>query len=144
MGENKNWLIITSVAFGVGFSLSLAVTRQVRTSALISLITIPASAAGVFVANRQRQQEMFMFLKADIKTLEQQKEALKRSLQTLQDYQDATQATHAQAQQELEAKLQQLQTQLDADQQKHHSLQSDLAALEQQRQTLEQAVARLR
>ncbi|HIK54211.1 MAG TPA: hypothetical protein IGS37_03495, partial [Synechococcales cyanobacterium M55_K2018_004] len=140
----KNWLIVTSVAFGVGFSLSLAVTRQVRTSALMGLVTIPASAAGVFVANRQRQQEVFTGLQAEIRKLERQKETLKRSLQTLQDYQAATQATYVQAQQELDANLQQLQTQLEADQQKHHSLQSDLAALEQQRQTLEQALATTR
>ncbi len=139
----RNWLVFASVAFGVGFSLSLPITRQVKNSALIGLVTIPASAAGAFVVSRQRQQEVFAVLETEIKALEQQKDALKRSLQTLSNYQEATEATYAEKQGELEAQIQQLQTQLDIGEQQKQTFQQDLTALEEKKQVLQLDISSL-
>jgi predicted nucleic acid-binding Zn-ribbon protein len=139
----RNWLIFASVVFGVGFSLSLPITRQVKNSALIGLVTIPASAAGAFVVSRQRQQEVFAVLETEIKVLEQQKDALKRSLQTLSTYQEAVEATYAEKQRELEAQIQQLQAQLDEGEQQKQSAQREFTALEEKQKTLRLDISEL-
>ncbi len=111
----KTWLKITSLAFGIGFGLSLPVTRNMKDSALVGLASIPASTSAFIILNKQRQQEVSTFLKEEVRILQQQKDRLNRSLQELQD-------------------------QLITDTQKLSSLQYELETLQQNKETLQQTV----
>ena len=55
---SKKWLILGSVSFGVGLSLSLIINKDIKQAALTGLLSVPATAAGVLVTEHQRQQRL--------------------------------------------------------------------------------------
>ena len=55
---SKKWLILGSVSFGVGLSLSLIINKDIKQAALTGLLSVPATTAGVLVTEHQRQQKL--------------------------------------------------------------------------------------
>ena len=55
---SKKWLILGSVSFSVGLSLSLIINKDVKQAALTGLLSVPATAAGVSVVEHQRRQKL--------------------------------------------------------------------------------------
>ncbi|MBD2065938.1 hypothetical protein H6F93_00010, partial [Leptolyngbya sp. FACHB-671] len=132
----KNWLVLGSVAFGVGFSLSLPITRNIKDSALVGLIAVPAATAGAFAVSRQQKQEvgmLFSSLQAEVQTFEQQKDTLRQSVVAFRDRQKASEEKCSQ----LDAQIEQLQTQLDTDEQQKQAIHQELITLEEQKQAVQ-------
>lgn len=138
----KNWLILSSVAFGVSFSLSLPITRNVKDSVLAGLVAAPAAMAGALVVSRQQKQELgaiFSSLQTDIQALEQQKEIIKQSIAVSQ----AREKTFQESSSHLEIQIGQLQAQLDEREQQKQAIEQELNVLEQQKQALQTSAASL-
>jgi chromosome segregation ATPase len=55
---NKKWLILGTVSFSVGLSLSLVINRDIKEAALTGLLSVPATVAGVSVTEHQRRQKL--------------------------------------------------------------------------------------
>lgn len=55
---SKKWLIIGTVSFSVGLSLSLVIDRDIKQAALTGLLSVPATVAGVSVIEYQRRQKL--------------------------------------------------------------------------------------
>lgn len=79
----KNRLLLSSVAFGVSFCLSLLVNRDIKTALRTGLITVPATLCGVVVGNRKHRtqhQSTLTALQTQIPQLERRESELKQSL----------------------------------------------------------------
>ena len=75
----KRWLLLGSVAFGVGFGVSLSFQRDVKQAAFNGLAAVPASAVVLTLVARQKHQSLsyeLVHLETKIYELEQQKQAL--------------------------------------------------------------------
>lgn len=82
----KNPFLLVSVAFGVSFSLSLVVKRDIKTAFLTGLITVPATFSGVVaVTSKQRTQQKLTLtdLEGQIYQLEGWETQLNQSLLAL-------------------------------------------------------------
>lgn len=126
--SSKHWLLLGSVAFGVGFGLSLPFNRDIKQAALIGLTAIPAATAGALVVTHQQKRSLgtvFSSLHEDIQALEQQKSRLLK-------------ATH-----EGTAKKQQVQVQLDELQSQLTQLEAELSTQREQKQSLEHTITLL-
>lgn len=55
---SKKWLILGSVSFSVGLSLSLIIDKDLKQAALTGLLSIPTTTAGVLVTEYQRKQKL--------------------------------------------------------------------------------------
>ena len=55
---SKKWLILGSVSFSVGLSLSLIINRDIKQAALTGLLSVPATVAGVSITEHQRRQKL--------------------------------------------------------------------------------------
>lgn len=55
---NKKWLILGTVSFSVGLSLSLVITKNIKQAALTGLLSVPATVAGISVTEYQRKQKL--------------------------------------------------------------------------------------
>jgi predicted nucleic acid-binding Zn-ribbon protein len=55
---SKKWLIIGTVSFSVGLSLSLVINKDIKQAALTGLLSVPATVAGVSVTEYQRRQKL--------------------------------------------------------------------------------------
>ena len=55
---SKKWLILGSVSFSVGLSLSLIINKDIKRAALTGLLSVPAATAGVLVTEHQRKQKL--------------------------------------------------------------------------------------
>lgn len=131
----KDWLVLGSVAFGIGFSLSLPITRNIKDSALVGLTTIPAATSGVLVLSRQQKRQigmLFSSLQAEVQTLEQQKQSLDQTIATIHEQQQGAEDKLSQ----LNAQLEQSQTQLSSHAQQHQTIQQELVSLETQKRSL--------
>jgi hypothetical protein len=131
----KDWLVLGSVAFGIGFSLSLPITRNIKDSALVGLTAIPAATSGVLVLSRQQKRQigmLFSSLQAEIQTLEQQKQLLDQTIATIREQQQGAEGRLSQ----LNTQLQQLQTQLNSKVQQEQTIQQELVTLEIQKRSL--------
>lgn len=54
---NKKWLILGTVSFSIGLSLSLVINKDIKQAALTGLLSIPATTAGVLITEYQRRQK---------------------------------------------------------------------------------------
>lgn len=91
----KNWLLLSSVAFGVGFGLSLPLNRDVKQAALTGLTTVPAAAAGVIAVDllqKRRFGTAFLTLHTEIEELEQKKQGMSQSLIIAKNQQESLEA----------------------------------------------------
>jgi myosin heavy subunit len=55
---NKKWLILGTVSFSVGLSLSLVINRDIKQAAWTGLLSVPATVAGASVTEYQRRQKL--------------------------------------------------------------------------------------
>lgn len=154
----KNWLILGALTFGVGFSISLILDKDIKRAALTGLITLPATAAGVSVMEYRRKQQLsdtLSRLQARVEELEKQEAGLNQSLSRLETQTEdlkqqqialeqllATAITDKkQVEQALAARqteLDQLQTQVTVQQNHKQELEQALVTLKIQKQQLEQ------
>lgn len=82
----KNKLLLSSVAFGISFALSLLINRNVKTALITGLISVPATLVGVFVVNgkqRIQQKRDLNQLEAQIYQLKLQEVQLNKSLSAI-------------------------------------------------------------
>lgn len=131
----KDWLVLGSVAFGIGFSLSLPITHNIKDSTLIGLIAIPAATGGELMLSRQQKRQIGMIsslLQAEVQTLQQQKQLLGQTIANLREQQQGAENGLSQ----LNAQLEQLQTQLIEEHQQKQAIQQELAILETQKRSL--------
>jgi hypothetical protein len=54
----KNWFLLTSISCGVGFTFTLALSKNLQQSALAGLGTVPAIATSLTMLARQRKEEI--------------------------------------------------------------------------------------
>jgi predicted nucleic acid-binding Zn-ribbon protein len=112
----KDWLVLGSVAFSVGFGLSLPFTKDVRQSLLAGATTVPAASAGVWAVTQWRKSTIaaaFSSLQSEVQTLEDQRRELQRSLEQTQ--QQATLVeSDLQTQQQVQQQLEQTTTTLES------------------------------
>ncbi len=146
----KTWIISISLAFGIGFGLNFAVTRNMKSSALVGLVSISASASAFIIVNRQRQQEATTVLTEEIRILQQQTDGLNRSLQVLKDnYTQTKLQLEAKTKElsnqkrELENEKQKLKDQLTNDRREQERIQQELNNLVTRRQYLTNETTRL-
>ena len=55
---NRKWLILGTVPFSVGLSLSLIINRDIKYAALTGLLSVPATVAGVSITEHQRRKKL--------------------------------------------------------------------------------------
>jgi uncharacterized protein YdcH (DUF465 family) len=129
----KQWLLLSSVAFGVGFSVSLPFNRDLKQSAFAGLAAVPATSAVLLIVQRgQRRQfrQTLGNLQTEIHDLEVKKQNLSTSLTTA-----TTTAEHLQTQiAGLQPELAQLQMALLALQEQQQFESKKLTDLECQQQ----------
>ncbi|BAY12981.1 chromosome partitioning protein ParA [Calothrix sp. NIES-2098] len=145
----KNWLILGAIGFGVGFSISLALERDIKRAALTGLIAIPATSVGAFVTdNRRRKQlnESLLPLQTRVaefekqaENLKQQKVSLETAIATGQENKQQVETTLG----NLQIELSQLQNLLVTQQNKKSAIEQDLVELEAQKQQTTEKYNRL-
>jgi len=132
----NNLLLLGSVAFGMSFSLSLLITRDIKTAGLTGLITVPATISAIVVVNRkQRTQQKLPLnsLKNQIHQLKQRKAQLIQSLSsTLTEKQKTDTNINF-----LKVELSQLYTQVAEQRSYKQQISQDLTTLKEQRGQLE-------
>jgi chromosome segregation ATPase len=146
----RQWLFLSSVAFGIGFGISLPFNRDFKQSSINGLVAIPASAAVLWITRRQQHQllsQELTQLKNTICELEIQKQSISASV-------SETTATSAKIQQKIEIKqleldnlqndIQSRQAQLQVEsaklcelEQLHQEQQIKIVALDTEKQTIE-------
>jgi chromosome segregation ATPase len=83
---NKKWLIIGTISFSVGLSLSLVINRDIKQAALTGLLSVPATTAAILVTEYQRKQKLNDRISTQQKQLQgliQQEAELKHSMPVL-------------------------------------------------------------
>jgi hypothetical protein len=138
----KQWLLLSSIAFGVGFSVSLPFNRDVKQSAFAGLATVPATSAVLFIVQRRQQKkgrESLGALQVEIDDLEAKKQNLLVALAnaTTTSEQLQTQIT------ELRPDLEHLQVILQDLQERQQAERQGLADLEYQQQERQALIAGL-
>lgn len=124
----KDWFILGSVAFSIGFGFSLPLTRDVRQSLLAGATTVPAATAGVWAVTQRRKQSIataFSSLQSEVQSLESQRQDLERSLQ------------------QAKRQAEQLEASLQAQQTEKQQLEQITAGLAKQKRDLDQEAQRL-
>jgi hypothetical protein len=90
----KNWLLITSVTFGVGFGATMLWNKDPGQSAISGLAGVSGVAASMVLLSRQRKQELerqLQSIQVTVNILEQQELSLSKQLQSDQDNRQAVQ-----------------------------------------------------
>jgi hypothetical protein len=90
----KNWLLITSVTFGVGFGATMLWNKDPGQSAISGLAGVSGVAASMVLLSRQRKQELerqLQSIQVTVNILEQQELSLGKQLQSDQDNRQAVQ-----------------------------------------------------
>jgi hypothetical protein len=80
----KNWVMLTSLSFGIGFGSTLLISRNLQQSTLTGLITIPAVVTSIAILSRQRKEEIdrqATKLKIHLDILKQQESLIAEQLQ---------------------------------------------------------------
>lgn len=145
----KDWLILGSVAFSVGFGLSLPLTKDVRQSLLAGATTVPAAGAGVWAVTQRQKQTIataFSSLQSEVQSLEHQHQDLARSLQQtkLQAGQlEADRQTQENAKQQLEQATAVLESRKRQLEEETYRLQKWLQELRAQETTLNGSLSQL-
>jgi hypothetical protein len=139
----KQWLLFSSVAFGVGFSVSLPFNRDLKQSAFVGLAAVPATSAALLMAQQSQRRKSSRIcgnLQAEIDDLESKKQNLSASLIT-----STTTAEQLQSQiAGLQPDLSQLQMALMALQEQQQVEGRKLTDLEAQQQNQQTRIAALR
>ncbi len=100
----KNWLLITSVPFFVGFSATMLWNKDPGQSALAGSAGVLGVATGMGLSRQQRKQELerqLQSIQVMVKTLEQQEKTLGQQLQNHQDNRQTVQQQVEQLEQQL-------------------------------------------
>jgi myosin heavy subunit len=100
----KNWLLITSVPFVVGFSATMLWNKNPGQSALAGSAGVLGVATGMGLSRQQRKQELerqLQSIQVTVKTLEQQEKTLGQQLQNHQDNRQTVQHQVEQLEQQL-------------------------------------------
>lgn len=145
----KDWLILGSVAFSVGFGLSLPLTKDVRQSLLAGATTVPAAGAGVWSVTQRRKSTIaaaFSALQSEVHTLEHQRQELARSLQETKLQTEQLKAdvqTQQYAKQQLEQETTALESQKRQFDEETYRLQKWLEELRQQETKLNGSLSQL-
>lgn len=129
-------LLLGSVAFGVSFSLSLLVNRNIKTAFLTGLITVPATFSGLVVVNRIQRTQRHRTLTA----LQTQIHRLKKRETQLNQFfsASATEKQRAEANLNfLKSELSQLYIQTSEQRSYQQQLTQDLTTLEEHRDRFE-------
>lgn len=138
----KQWLLLGSIAFGVGFGVSLPLNRDLKQSAFAGLAAIPATSAAVLLVERKQKQLLTQnlgVLQAEIRTLEAHKQNLTALLRT-----DTETSKDLQKQiSDLRAEIPQLQATIALHQEQQALEQEKLTKLERQQQECENAISAL-
>ena len=132
----KNRLLLSSVAFGTSFGLSLLISRNMKTAFLSGLITVPATFSGLAVVNyRQRGQQKLTLtaLESQIYHLERQEAQLNQSWLAIATEKQRTEVNIN----FLKTELSQLHTQIAEQRSYKQQLNQDSTALEQHKSRLE-------
>jgi hypothetical protein len=75
-GVVKNWLWISSTAFGLGFCIGLSFNRDLKQAIVVASATVPATSAAVLIIQQQQKRDArqnLMSLHAEIHELESQR-----------------------------------------------------------------------
>jgi hypothetical protein len=75
-GVVKDWLWISSTAFGLGFCIGLSFNRDLKQAIVVASATVPATSAAVLIIQRQQKRDArqnLMSLHAEIHELESQR-----------------------------------------------------------------------
>lgn len=132
----KNCLLLGSVAFGVSFSLSVLVNRDIKTALLTGLITVPASFSGLVAVNRRQRTQRHRTLTA----LQTQIHQLKKRETQLNQFFSANATEKQRAEVDLnflKTELSQLYIQTSEQRSYKQQLSQDLTSLEKHKQQLE-------
>jgi hypothetical protein len=81
-GVVKNWLCISSTAFGLGFCIGLSFNRDLKQAIVVASSTVPATSAAVLIIQQQQKREArqnLMSLHAEIHELESQRKGASQS-----------------------------------------------------------------
>ncbi len=138
----KQWLLVSSVAFGVGFGVSLPFQRDVQQAVFSGLVAVPAAAVALTLVTRQKRRFLshkLTLLEAQIRQLEAQKQELDTGLQ-------ADESRLAGVLQQVavhESELSDLQSLIQAHQEEQTLEASQLADLQTQRAQQSQSLSRL-
>ncbi|MBU7584148.1 MAG: chromosome partitioning protein ParA [Nostoc sp. TH1S01] len=138
----KNWFILGAIGFSVGFSISLALERDIKRATLTGLIAIPAMSAGVVITeNRRRQQisEELLPVQTRVTELEKLAENLKQQKAALEKAIVAGQENKQQVETaigNLQTELSQLQELLATQKNQKAAIEQDLSELEAHKQQL--------
>lgn len=132
----KNRLLLGSVAFGVGFGLSLLVNRDIKPALLTGLIAVPATFTGVFAVNgkqRIQQKPTLTALKAQIYQLERWETELHQSISEIAAEKQRTEVNVN----FLKTELSQLYAQIAEERSYKQQLSQDVVTLSAEREQLE-------
>jgi len=146
---SKNWLILGVLSFGVGFGISLTVDRDIKRAALTGLITLPATAAGVSIVERQRklpQSNQLSSVLARVAELEKQETALRQLISQLHNQAEILKQQEAIHQQDIATAFlekQKVETTLTTLQREFEQLQAQVLLQQSRKQDLTQALATL-
>jgi len=83
----KKWLLLGTITFSVGFSLSLLINRDIKRSALNGLLAIPTTFAAVLVSDHQRKRQLsdaLSSLQTQVENLQGQEIEAKKVISLLQ------------------------------------------------------------
>jgi myosin heavy subunit len=100
----KNWLLITSVPFLVGFSATMLWNKNPGQSAIAGSAGVLGVATGMGLSRQQRKQELerqLQSIQVTVNTLEQQEKSLGQQLQNHQDNRQTVQHQVEQLEQQL-------------------------------------------
>jgi uncharacterized protein YjbI with pentapeptide repeats len=100
----KNWLLITSVPFVVGFSATMLWNKNPGQSAIAGSAGVLGVATGMGLSRQQRKQELerqLQSIQVSVNTLEQQEKSLGQQLQNHQDNRQTVQYEVEQLEQQL-------------------------------------------
>jgi hypothetical protein len=84
-GVVKDWLWISSTAFGLGFCIGLSFNRDLKQAIIVASATVPATSAAVLIIQQREKREVrqdLMSLHAEIHELESQKKDFLSSIVT--------------------------------------------------------------
>lgn len=132
----KNLLLLGSVAFGVSFSLSLLITRNIKTAGLTGLTTVPATISGIVVVNRKQRTQQKLPLNSLRNQIHQLKKRKAQLIQSLSSTITEKQKTDTNIN-FLKAELNQLYTQVAEQRSYKQHISQDLTTLKEQRNQLE-------
>lgn len=137
----KNWLILGSVAFGVGFGLNLPLSRDVKQATLVGLTSIPAATAGAWIVTQREKQSLdraFSSLVKEMQSLETRKQYLTQAIAvTTTEEQNTTSQLNA-----VQAQLQELESTSQTQQVEKQELEQSILALQRQKIDLETELER--